>query len=76
MLTKFQLGSLKGRDHKDNLAVDGRIILEWILGNRVGRCEMDSFGSGWGSVTASCEHGNETLGSIKGGQFLDQLSDC
>jgi len=23
-----------------------------------------------------CEHGNEPSGSIKGGKFLDQLSDC
>jgi hypothetical protein len=26
-------------------------------------------------VTASCEHGNETSGSIKGGEFLDYLSE-
>jgi hypothetical protein len=27
-------------------------------------------------VAGSCEHGNEPSGSIKGGEFLDQLSDC
>jgi hypothetical protein len=27
-------------------------------------------------VAGSSEHGNELLGSIKGGEFLDQLSDC
>jgi hypothetical protein len=27
-------------------------------------------------VAGSCEHGNEPLGSIKGGEFRDQLSDC
>jgi hypothetical protein len=26
-------------------------------------------------VAVSCEHGNEPLGSIKGGGFLDKLSD-
>jgi len=26
-------------------------------------------------VTVSCEHGNEPLDFIKGGQFLDQLSE-
>jgi hypothetical protein len=26
-------------------------------------------------VAGSCEHGNEPSGSIKGGEFLDQLSD-
>jgi hypothetical protein len=25
---------------------------------------------------ASCEHGNEISGSIKGGEFLDWLSEC
>jgi hypothetical protein len=27
-------------------------------------------------VAGSCEHGDEPLGSIKGGEFFDQLSDC
>jgi hypothetical protein len=37
-------------------------------------CGLDSFGSGQGQVTGSCEHGNEPSGSIKCGKFLDQLS--
>jgi hypothetical protein len=24
-------------------------------------------------ITGSCEHGNESLGSVKGGELLDQL---
>jgi hypothetical protein len=28
-------------------------------------------GSGYGPVAASCQHGNELSGSIKGGEFLD-----
>jgi hypothetical protein len=32
MHTKFWLENLKGRDDSDDLAVDGRIILEMILG--------------------------------------------
>jgi hypothetical protein len=31
MLTTFWLGSLKERDHSENLGVDGRIILKYIL---------------------------------------------
>jgi hypothetical protein len=27
-------------------------------------------------VVDCCENGNETSGSIKGGEFLDCLSDC
>jgi hypothetical protein len=37
---------------------------------------LDSSGSGQGTVTGSCEHSNESLDSIKGGGFLDKLSDC
>jgi hypothetical protein len=40
------------------------------------RCGLDSSGSGGGPVTGSCEHGNESWSSIKGGKFLDCLSDC
>jgi hypothetical protein len=29
---KFWSENLKGRDHSKDLVVDGRIILEWILG--------------------------------------------
>jgi hypothetical protein len=35
MLTQFWLGSLKGRDHSENLGVHWRIILKWILENTV-----------------------------------------
>jgi hypothetical protein len=31
-------------------------------------------GSGKGTVAGFCEHGNEPSGSIKGREFLDQLS--
>jgi hypothetical protein len=36
----------------------------------VGRCALDTSGSGQGSVVGSCEHG-KPLGSIKGGEFID-----
>jgi hypothetical protein len=34
--TKFWLGSLKRRDHSEDLGVDGRIILKWIFGRNDG----------------------------------------
>jgi hypothetical protein len=37
----------------------------------VGKCKLDAPGSGKGLVVGSCEHGNEYLGSIKGGKFFD-----
>jgi hypothetical protein len=42
----------------------------------VGRRGLDSSGSGQGPVADCCERGNEPLGSIKDGEFLDWLSDC
>jgi hypothetical protein len=35
----------------------------------------DASGSGYGPVEGSCEHGNKLSDSIKGGKFLDLLSD-
>jgi hypothetical protein len=37
--------------------------------------ELDSYVSGQGPVTRSWEQGNETLGSIKGREFLNYWSD-
>jgi hypothetical protein len=34
-------------------------------------CGLDLLGSGWGQLAGSCENGNEPLGSIKCGEFLD-----
>jgi hypothetical protein len=42
----------------------------------VGSCGLDASGVEQGNVAGSCEHDNEPSGSIKGGQLLDQLSDC
>jgi len=32
---------------------------------------LDRSGSGWGQMGGTCECGNEPLGSIKCGEFLD-----
>jgi hypothetical protein len=43
----------------------------WILGKSVGKCGLDSSGSGYGPMAGSCERGNKFSCSIKGGKFLD-----
>jgi len=48
MHTLSQLESPKRRDHSEDPGVDGRIILEWIQGNRLGIYGLDSFDSGQG----------------------------
>jgi hypothetical protein len=75
MLTNFLLENLKGRDHAEDLGIDGKIILEWILERRGKMCGLNASGSRWAPVGGSCEYSNEPLGSIKGGKFLDNLSD-
>jgi hypothetical protein len=37
----------------------------------MGRCEVDSSGSGLEAVVGFYEHGDELSGSIKDGEFLD-----
>jgi len=48
MHTKFLSENLKGREHTEDLGIDGKIILEWTI-----RCRLDSF--------CSFEHSNESL---------------
>jgi hypothetical protein len=52
---------MKGRDDSENLDVDGRIILNWILGQE-GRCGLDSSGSGQRPVAGSREQGKVAPG--------------
>jgi hypothetical protein len=57
----------------EDQGVDGRIILRWIFRKwNVGAWT----GFSWlriGTVAVTCEYGNELLGSIKCGEFLDWL---
>jgi hypothetical protein len=42
----------------------------------VDRCGLDASELEQGPVAGYCDHGNEPSGSMKGGEFLDRLSDC
>lgn len=43
--SKILDGKRERRDHLKDLDADGRIILEWMLGKQVWRCELDAFRS-------------------------------
>jgi hypothetical protein len=49
--TKFLSEKQKGRDHSENLDIDGKMILEWILRRRVGRVWT---GFIWHRIGTSC----------------------
>jgi hypothetical protein len=52
--------------------MDGRMMLEWILGRWGGGCcGLDASGSKWESVVAFCGRGSESLGFMGDGEFLD-----
>jgi len=69
--TGFWWGNLRERDYLEDPGIDGRIILRWIFRKwDVGA----STGLSWlriGTGGGHCECGNETLGYIKCGKFLD-----
>jgi len=50
---------------EDNIEIDLQGI-EWGRG-----CGMDWSGSGEGHMVGTCEHGNESVGPVKCGEFLD-----
>jgi hypothetical protein len=65
MLRKCESGNLKGRDHSEDLGVDGKKKMRTDLRKkRLGRYGLDSYGSR-SSVAGLGEHGNESLRSIK-----------
>ena len=64
-------GKPEGRNHLEDLGVDGKIILRWVLGSGIWGFGLDRAGSGQGWVAEICECGFEPLGSVKYGEFLD-----
>jgi hypothetical protein len=51
---KILFGKHEGKTHLEDLGVDGKVILKWILGERMGGRGLDLLGSKRGSY----EHGN------------------
>jgi hypothetical protein len=62
------VGRLKLSDHLEDLGVDRRVIHNWIS-KQLGGVDLSRLGCG--KAAGSCEHSNETSGSIKGVTFRD-----
>jgi hypothetical protein len=58
-------------DRGEYLGADGKITLECILGIQGENMWTECIRLRIGPVTGSHEHGNETSGSITGGEFLN-----
>jgi hypothetical protein len=64
------VGHSEGNNRSEDLDVYGRIILKWIS-NRMGEYGLHSCFSGLSPVAGSCEHENQSSGSVKCRGSLD-----
>ena len=71
-----QQGILNTGEHVEDLGVEWKIILNWVLKEEAGRACIGSSGSGQGQVAVFCEYGDETPSSIKFWEFFGQLRNC
>jgi hypothetical protein len=70
----FWLRKVKERDRTGDLGLDWNILFKLFLKRtRMRGCGPDSSDSESRTMAASCEHGDEAFGSIKCGEFLEQL---
>ena len=71
MRTEFEREYLKERSHLEDLGIDGRRILKWILKKENGSVWTELMWLRTGTMAGCFENGNESVGSIKCGEFLD-----
>jgi hypothetical protein len=59
MFTIFWSEIVNGRDYLEDLGVGGRLILEWILGEKCGKVKTGFIWLRIGPVAGCFEHSNE-----------------
>jgi len=59
----FWLANLKEREQFEDLAVNGNMILKWIL-NKENESSWSEFSLEWRLVAGCCGYGNETFWEI------------
>ena len=69
---RFSVGKGEGMNHFKDPGIEGRILLRWVF-RKWGGHALDYSGSGQGQAAGTCKCGNEPLGSIQCGEFLDWL---
>jgi hypothetical protein len=73
---RFWWTNLKERDYLEDLDVDERIILKWVLKKWYEGHGLDQCGLGMRHLVDFCECGNESSGYTKLREFLNQLRTC
>jgi hypothetical protein len=63
------VGKPEGRDHSEDLGVDEKIILEWIVGKNGGKKWTGCIWLKTGPEAGCCEDGNERSSFLKCGDF-------
>jgi hypothetical protein len=67
----FWSENLKGRNDAEDLGVDGKIILDWILGKYGERVSTGCIWLRTGTSGGLLENSSELSGGIKGREFFD-----
>jgi hypothetical protein len=70
MRTNFWSENLEGRQHSEQISVDGKVILKWILGKYGGKVWTGVFWLRIRNTRGFYEESDESLGSTQGEKFL------